>query len=264
MTQANTGVPTSDITAMGQWFFFRMALASLAVCFVGFLPTYLAPLSAGTFDRPPLVHLHGLSMAAWVLLYTLQTWLVAKGRLGSHRRWGMLGPALATAAILLLITAMTVKFNIAQEVGNEAASKLRVGAIGNIPTGVLFAALVAVGVAQIHRPEAHKRLMLLATLVAIHPAFGRIIRSYFFGVTRSDDVPAMTTQQLLIMSGGATLALEVLVLTLIAYDWRTRGRPHPVSLVGAALIVPSLLLVLPLGETDAWQSLMLWLQHSGG
>lgn len=255
--------PASDLAAKGQWFFFGMALASLTVCFAGFFPTYLAPLSAGTFTRPPLVHLHGLSMAAWMLLFALQTWLAATGRLGNHRRWGMLGPALATAGLLLLITTMTVGFNVAEQLDGEAAVRLRTGAIGNIPTGVLFAALVAAGVAQTHRPEIHKRLMLLATIVALEPAFGRIIRSYLFGVTQTMEVPTMTPQQLMIMIVGAILALEALVFVLIAHDWRTRGRPHPVSLVGAIMIVPSLLVVLPLGGTDAWQRLMLWLQHAG-
>jgi len=256
--------PASDVTAKGQWFFFGMALVSLAVCFVGFFPTYVAPVSAGTFTRPPLVHLHGLSMLAWMLLYAVQTSLAATGRIGSHRRWGMLGPALATAGLLFLLSTMTMQFNAAAQIGPDAAARARAGAIANVPLGVLFAALVAAGVALTHRPDIHKRLMLLATIIALDPAFGRIIRVYFFGIIQTSQVQTMTSQQGLTVLVGAALALEALVFILIAHDWRIRGRPHPVSLIGAVLIVPSLLVVLPLGQTEAWQGIMLWLQHSGG
>lgn len=256
--------PASDITAKGQWFFFGMALASLTVCFAGFFPTYLAPVSAGTFARPPLVHLHGLSMLAWILLYAVQTWLAATGRVGSHRRWGMLGPALATAGFLLLLSTMTLEFNHWEQVGPDAATRARAGMIATLPSGVIFAALVAAGLAQTHRPEVHKRLMLLATIVALFPAFGRIIRVYFFGIIQASQAQTMAPQQGLTMILGAIFALEVMVFVLMAHDWRTRGRPHTVSLIGAILIVPSILLVFPLGRTDAWQNLMLWLQHVGG
>lgn len=256
--------PASALQVKGQWFFFGMAIASLTVCFVGFFPTYLAPVSAGTFTRPPLVHLHGLSMLAWMLLYAVQTWLAATGRVGSHRRWGMLGPALATASFLLFLSTLTMEFNALEQIGPEAAARMRTGVISTLPAGVLFAALVAAGVAQTHRPEIHKRLMLLATIVALYPAFGRIIRVYFFGVIQASQAQTMAPQQGLIMLVGAALALEVMVFVLMAHDWRTRGRPHPVSLIGAILIVPGIILMIPLGPTDGWQSLMLWLQHVAG
>ncbi len=256
--------PASDLKAKGQWFFFGMVLVSLTVCFAGFFPTYLTPVSAGTFTRPPLVHLHGLSMLAWMLLYAVQTWLTATGRVGIHRRWGMLGPALATAGLLLLLSTMTMTFNAWEQIGPEAAARARTGMISTLPGGVLFAALVAAGVAQTHRPEIHKRLMLMATIFALYPAFGRIIRVYFFGIIQASQAQNMAPQQGVTMLVGAALALEVMVFVLVAHDWRTRGRPHPVSLIGAILIVPGILLVFPLGRTDAWQSLMLWLQHVAG
>ena len=96
------GANPRAVAAGERWFFVWMALIALAICFAGFLPTYLIPVSSGSFGRPPLVHLHGLTMFAWLGLFTSQSWLAATGRMISHRTFGMLGLALATIGLMLL------------------------------------------------------------------------------------------------------------------------------------------------------------------
>ena len=67
----------------------------------GFAPTYWLQLPAGTFVGSPLLHLHGLLFSAWTLYLLLQTILAARGRIGRHRAWGLLGISLATAMVLV-------------------------------------------------------------------------------------------------------------------------------------------------------------------
>jgi hypothetical protein len=245
-----------------EWFFVWMAFAALGICIVGFFPTYLMPVATATFSRPPLVHLHGLTMFAWMALFAGQTWLAATGRLGSHRRWGMLGIALTTAAVVLLVATLAMDANYAETVmGPVAAARSRADALGFMAHGALFGVLVGAGVANVRRPDTHKRLMLLANVVALAPAIGRIVRIDALGVV---DFFAMTPRQGLIMGIGIFLASEALVAAGIWQDWRTRGRPHPVYLAGGLVVLPGLMLLQPLGTASWWQGAMLWLQHLGG
>jgi hypothetical protein len=244
------------------WFFVWMAFVSLAICFVGFFPTYLVPVATATFSRPPLVHLHGLTMFAWMALFAGQTWLAATGRLVSHRNWGMLGIALTTATVLLLVATIVMDANYADTViGPAAGVRSRADALGFLAHGLLFGALVGVGVANVRRPDVHKRLMLLANVVALAPAFGRIVRIDLLGVV---DFFAMTPRQGLMMGLGIFLASEALIAAGLWQDWRTRGRPHPVYWLGALVVLPGLTFLQPLGTANGWQSTMLWLQHLGG
>jgi hypothetical protein len=40
-------------------FHFRMGIVFVLIAFSGFVPTYWAPVVAGTFAAPPIVHVHG-------------------------------------------------------------------------------------------------------------------------------------------------------------------------------------------------------------
>jgi len=47
-------------TSHARYFYFYMALACIAVAFLGFAPTYWLPLASGSFSSTPVVHFHGL------------------------------------------------------------------------------------------------------------------------------------------------------------------------------------------------------------
>src|SRR6266478_4469440 len=78
-------------------FYFHMALACMAVAFLGFAPTYWLPLASGSFSSTPVVHFHGMLFFAWTLYFAFQTWLAASGRTAWHRSLGLIGLSLATA-----------------------------------------------------------------------------------------------------------------------------------------------------------------------
>ena len=250
-------------TTAGQWFFVWMALVALGISFIGFLPTYLIPVAAGTFMRPPLVHLHGLTMLLWMALFMSQAWLAATGRMTSHRAFGMLGLALAATGLMLLVTTVVVNINEVEQIVPDAGPVLRARDAGNIIRSVVFVGLVAAGVLTTRRTDVHKRFMLIANTVILGPALGRIARVYFLG---NPDVPPMPPEIRLPMGLFVLLASEALIAAAIWYDWRTRGRPHPVTLLGAALFpgLMALNVVGRVGLTDGWQSFMLWMQNVGG
>src|SRR5206468_11104768 len=85
------------VRADSRYFYFRMALAFMAVAFIGFAPTYWAPMVKGTFQAAPVYHLHGLIFFSWTLYFVFQTWLAASGQIVRHRSVGLIGISLATA-----------------------------------------------------------------------------------------------------------------------------------------------------------------------
>ena len=106
----------------GQYFYVWMAAAFVLVAFGGFTPTYWAPMAAGTFAAPPIIHLHGMLMFTWVCFYFVQTFLVATGRTLDHRNWGLAGIALFTAilCVILVGTSVVIKQNVARGFGDDA------------------------------------------------------------------------------------------------------------------------------------------------
>jgi hypothetical protein len=71
------------------------------------------------------------------------------------------------------------------------------------------------------RPESHKRMMPLASISIIQPAFARIFRWPVF------DAPGI--------EGVAVAASFVIVGALIVYDLVSRKKLHPATMAGAAV-----------------------------
>src|SRR2546421_975138 len=80
------------------WFAALMPLIILA----GFARTYYLK---GFFGNPPLperlVHLHGIVMTSWVVLFITQVSLVSRGRTRTHQRLGVLGAFLAALIVVV-------------------------------------------------------------------------------------------------------------------------------------------------------------------
>jgi hypothetical protein len=100
-----------------------------------------------------------------------------------------------------------------------------------------FAILVALAVIWRGRAEAHKRLMLLATIVIVEAAFARI-----------ELAPIAAGAPFSFFLGG-----DVLILAGMAYDRLSRGRIHKVWIWGGAAVVASQVAKVFISQTAAWQ-----------
>ena len=230
-----------------EYFYVYMAIACAAVAFLGFAPTYWLPLANGTFKGVrPLVHLHGMVFFSWTLFFVLQTSLAASGRIRRHRALGLIGISLATAmtifgtmaAINLMATSATSGF----------ATEGRAFAI--VPLGgiLFFASTIAVAIANRRKPEAHQRLMLLAAISILDAAIARWFLT-FLAPPGSDGPPPV-----FVATPPALVALLLLAVAMI-FDWRTRGRPHPVYWIGGGTYLALKLIEVPLSASAAWHSL---------
>jgi hypothetical protein len=229
-------------------FYVGMAAVFALVAFGGFAETYWMQLIQGTFVGGPLLHLHGLLFSAWTLLLLSQTWLAAHDRLDHHRAWGLVGVSLATALVFVgMATAI-----------NSMVSRIPVD--GDVARGFLvvpvtalggFAILFAAAVANINRPEWHKRFMLVATISLLNAAVARFMFLMINGGGPGVR-PGLTTPPPIPVTVVGGLIPDLLIVVGMAYDWRTRGRAHPAYLVGAAVVVGLQVLRIPLAPSHAW------------
>src|SRR3954451_22281377 len=90
-TLTDLNPPRSIAQSQTGYFYFYMALACMAVAFLGFAPTYWVPLASRSFSASSVVHFHGLLFFTWTLFFAIQTWLAASGKITRHRTIGMIG-----------------------------------------------------------------------------------------------------------------------------------------------------------------------------
>ena len=216
-------------------FFTGMALASALMLFLGFLPSYFhrsAELPALTL----LYQLHGAVFTAWVALLVAQTALVAGRRTDIHRTLGVAGAVLAA---LVFVVGVAVSVETLWRNGGPPGGDPR--KFFAIPIGdiIVFGILVIAAVVQRRQPETHKRLMLLATISLLTAAVARFLRQVGMGG-----------------APGLFLGTDVFVLALVLYDLASRGRVHPATLWGGAMVVGfKPLLYYALAGTPAWLAL---------
>jgi hypothetical protein len=225
-------------SARAQYFYFSMALACMAVAFLGFAPTYWVPLAERKFSAPPVVHFHGMLFFTWTVYFVFQTWLAASGQTARHRSVGLIGVSLATAMTIAGFLVAVAFMRMMAAMGQTDVGL----ALSVVPfTGILFFAVVFVlAIVNIRYPELHKRLMLLASISILDAAVAR----WFFLVG---------PPSLLITILAAFVAYLLLVVAIV-FDWRTRGRPHPVYVYGGLALIMVKVLNWPISATPAWHA----------
>jgi hypothetical protein len=230
-------------TSIRNRFYPLLALVLAALVFVGFSRSYyLRP----WFDRPPLnllLQLHGLVFTAWMVLFYVQTRLIAAHRVSTHMKLGIAGAALTVViAVLTYMTALQGGRGDKILLGLTPLEFMALPMVGN----AIFIGLVAAAIALRGRPEYHKRLMVLATISILGPALGRMSQM-LFGST----VFAFTV--------GMTF---VLLAWSIVNDYRKYRLVHPVYLVGGSLLLISWPLRRVLAQTDGWLAIARWMAGS--
>jgi hypothetical protein len=238
--------------AMGTFYVWMAALFVL-IAFSGFAETYWMQIPAGTFTGSPLLHLHGLLYSAWTLFFLSQTWLAASGRMQHHRAWGVAGVSLATA--MVFVGFATGIASMQKDVAGGHAQAARAFAIVPLTAAVLFAVLVAWAVVTVKTPETHKRLMMLATLSILQAPLGRFFFLTVGGGGGAGSRPGSGPPAPAVTTAAPAVVVGLLILVAVVYDWRTRGRPHPVYVIGGAAVVLIEVGRVFLGDTPQWQTI---------
>jgi len=211
-----------------RWFYGGMAIAVAALSVAGFGPSMVDPTTRNIpLPLTPLVAVHAVLAATWVLLFLFQAMLIQARRVSVHRRLGVADGALALALIvegyLMAIEAARRGYDLTRTVNAQAdplaALVTRLGLL------LAFGVLVAAALLYRHRPDAHKRLILLSMVGPLSVAPTAHLARHWIpaeevGVTRV--VIAVTTIALLFASA--------------VYDRVSGRRVHPVSLWVALML----------------------------
>lgn len=233
-----------------------LSLIFILLAFGGFARTYLVPVVTDQFDGASILHIHGILFFAWTILFAVQAQLVGSGRVEPHRALGLIGISLATAMVFAAVALIVRGLNYGVATDNFfAASQLAV-----VPTTsiTMFAVLFAAAVANIRRTETHKRLMVLATTTLLTAPMARVFLMFF--APRGDRPNFGATDAALVNTGligalVAALIVDLLIVAAIVHDWRTRGRPHRVYVIGGLFIVLVQVLRIPFAKTELWKSI---------
>lgn len=229
-------------------FFIGMALAMALTTFVGFAPTYylVAFNDASTPVLTRSVHLHGALCTAWVLLLIAQTGLIAAGRRDIHKVLGSVGIGVAAAVVVSgIFVAIGSQRRVHTEAIADTLADPYVFLIFPFTSVSLFGLFATLGVLNRHRPDAHKRFMLLATANLVAPALARIVTRAVTEVPGIVAVPGVV---------GAALLLNVFLAAMVIHDFTTRGRLHPVTLWGGGFVLLSEPLRFVIGFSAPWQA----------
>ena len=173
-----------------RWIYVFTAASFIVIVLAGFIPSSIEKAGAVQAGlRPPfplVLHLHALLMGAFLLLLLAQTALVATGRNALHMRLGLVSmllvPAIVVVGFLLARGNYLGLWGAAQAAPPEAQAQM-LGVVGHVENillfqiriGILFPLLFWIGLrARRGEPGLHKRMMILATAVAIPAGIDRI------------------------------------------------------------------------------------------
>jgi len=213
------------------------------VVLIGFARTYYLKI---VFDPTPLpslvVHLHGLLMSAWVLMFMIQVRLIAAHEVRIHQRlgWGVVG-----LAALIIVVGFATAVRAAKYGSRSTPPGIAPQAFLIVPLFDLLMFALLLGGAIYYRKRAadHKRLMLLTAINFVPPAIARI--------------PIAPLQALgpLWFFGLPT----VVALYCVGLDARRHGRLNRVFLVGTIALIASYFVRLALMNTGGWMATAQWL-----
>jgi hypothetical protein len=209
---------------------------------IAFTPSYFKPIVEGSFNAPPIFHIHGALFFAWPILFLVQAMVIARGKHEVHRSLGLFGIALATAMFFTGIAAVAHDLRIDQD-------GLALVAFAGL---MMFSLYVILALVYRKRRDYHYRWMFLATLAIMQAVSARFVARVLLDMTPPDDVPQVTLVQ---RAGMIHLLFDILVLAIVCIvDWRRRGRPHPVFVFGGALLLIMHAFRHLAMETTAWRA----------
>jgi len=224
-------------------YFGFMAVLLCVVVFIGFSPTYF---QAGLIKAPlpsPVLHIHGAAFTLWMLLFLVQSALISARRVAWHRSLGTIAFCLPPIMVVLgTIAAIDALHRKAQIGPLDPATSLSIPLLGII----CFAVVIFASWQTRRRPDAHKRLVLLATIGLTDAALGR------FPWSRVGMTPG----------SGAVLSLGILVALVVAYDLFSLHRVHRSTAWAAPLTFIVGAASVPIGMTPAWHHLARFLDHA--
>ena len=219
-------------------FYLGMALAGLIVAATGFSTTYVLPIARSSFSAPWYVHVHGAACLGWLLLVIVQSQHVLAGRTPLHRNLGK--AALPLAVTLWAAGIATGHWASARDLPSQGAAA-KTAFLGTMTGLTLFLIIVGAAIAWRKRPDWHKRMILLATIHVLWPAFFRLRHLL-------PDVPRPEIWLAVVVAYSPILVAAI-------RDRRRYGKVHPVWLFIAPALVAEQSIEFAYFDSAPWRRL---------
>ena len=221
--------------AFDRFFYSGMAIVLCACVYVGFSPTYFRAGMMRASLPSPLVHIHGAVFTLWMFLFVVQAALISARRAKWHRWLGSVAFSLPPIMVLLGVFAAVASLRRGATIGPLDPLTSVVVPLFSIAG---FCVVIYASWRARRRPDAHKRLILIATVDLTGAAFGR------FPWDRIG-LPA---------AAGAATGIGTLLLLLMIYELITIHRIHRSTMWAAPLVFVLIALAVPIGLTPAWHA----------
>ena len=218
-------------------FFTAIAVLGIIAILVGFLKTFIIPIISGTKTWPLAIYAHASFVFGWVLIFLIQSLLIQNKKYKTHISIGKWAAFIAVGAAGSIIPASLyqIERELKEGLGQTAISSI----VGSLASATMFLTLVTLAIVYRKRPQVHKRLMLLATILLIWPAWFRW-RHYFPSVERPD-----------IWFAG--VLADSLIIGAFTWDWLRNKRIHPALLCGGLFIIAENVMEILLFDSSGWR-----------
>lgn len=231
-----------------KYLYFGASLLFILLTFVGFHFFYLEgraypgrPLTPAIL---PFILIHGLSMTLWILLFAVQTYLIAANNRRAHMWLGKISAVLAVLAVY---------YGIRLSIGGAAVNPPQAilwsmdpphFLLVSMSAAILFGWFVLLGIVLRKNPAIHRPMMLLAALVAVAPAIDRIaaIKHLF--------EPHLPGRLL-----GPYFPSLFLGVALLLWKWASDRKLDRALAAGLAFLFVSGVFVMRFAPTEAWANI---------
>lgn len=220
-------------------FFFIYTLILLSIVFMGFAPSLFLRFAFNPPSIPFYLHLHGAILTGWFILLVTQAWLIRISNPILHRKLGYFA---ATYGLFVVMGGLMATFNaVSRDLGQGISFDVDMASIdpalgsgityltfisgvvwSNLVSVSTFALLLSAAIIFRAHPDAHKRLILVATVSILGPALARISRLEILGGEQGPFIQS------------ASLSL---LAAIIVYDLVTLRKVHRASLAAITFAV---------------------------
>lgn len=221
-------------------FFLGFVVVAWLGVILGFAPPSWARFNGeADYSAPLILQLHAGLYLLWMVLLTVQVTLIRTGRQAIHRKLGL--SAAAMIPLMVLTGFFAEAYSQRHYLGHPPDSQ----AFFIIPIFYVaaFGVLATMAVLKRREPAAHKRLIYLATTIIVGAAWTRVIGGKLAGVVGDGFWGTI---------GNTFTSTNLFLAALMLFDWRTRGRLHPVVLAVVPAILACELLVSWIYHAPAW------------
>lgn len=232
-----------------RWFYISVALLMILFNVVAFGPSIMDASKRNVpLPLTLLVTVHAVLSAVWLLLLLAQTTLVAIGRTAIHRRVGIFGVVVTVAFIVVgsftVIAQARRGFDLSGDLSRlppPPGADPAAAVVGQLFFLLTFAILFGAAVWFRHRPNVHKRLMLLGVLGGLTPTPVAHVIGHWPVLQPWTDVIV-------------PVSLLILLSFSAIHDRVSERRIHPVSLwVGILVFVWIVVFNVMIVPSSAWR-----------